>query len=443
MNKFSCNVNPTGDRYIFYENIHKYLKYRKICINDNNCNQYRDKCEFKGLTFDGKENVHTNICKRFKYLIYNILNEAHKHNYSIEKADGEYLNYWLNHEILMNDANICPKVFLQHMITRDTGNILLRELKNYMYYIEDDDVKNMYNLFYIYQHYNDFKETMDSEYPNKDTAIKYITHCTQKYKELKAKYSEKNTHLSNALNTFKTKYEQTELYKAKLLEWKIEKLPSLDDPEDIQEKVTELSNMNISPAEITTEPSVSLGQPALTQSTSSATFAQPAAPMQLFAETVIVQSESGKSNPSDQIQSLQPALTVSTFAATSAHPAALTNPFAESGKSHFSPHIQSLQSGDNPVRSEENGSTGLKGEGDLSDYTRTIIGPTIGTIGMSSIFFIFYKFTSFGVWLFRGRRNNKQIRMNFDEQRNLFLDTSEYHYEYPSSESYNIAYNSA
>ncbi|VVA00188.1 PIR protein [Plasmodium vivax] len=405
MNKFSCNVNPTGDRYIFYENIHKYLKYRKICINDNNCNQYRDKCEFKGLTFDGKENVHTNICKRFKYLIYNILNEAHKHNYSIEKADGEYLNYWLNHEILMNDANICPKVFLQHMITRDTGNILLRELKNYMYYIEDDDVKNMYNLFYIYQHYNDFKETMDSEYPNKDTAIKYITHCTQKYKELKAKYSEKNTHLSNALNTFKTKYEQTELYKAKLLEWKIEKLPSLDDPEDIQEKVTELSNMNISPAEITTEPSVSLGQPALTQSTSSATFAQPAAPMQLFAETVIVQSESGKSNPSDQ--------------------------------------IQSLQSGDNAVRSEENGSTGLKDEGDLSDYTRTIVGPAVGTIGISSIFFIFYKFTSFGVLLFRGRRNNKNIRMNFDEQRNILLDTSEYHYEYPSRESYNIAYNSA
>ncbi|SCA60627.1 VIR protein [Plasmodium vivax] len=398
MNKFSCNVNPTGDRYIFYENIHKYLKYRKICINDNNCNQYRDKCEFKGLTFDGKENVQTNICKRFKYLIYNILNEAHKHNYSIEKADGEYLNYWLNHEILMNDANICPKVFLQHMITRDTGNILLRELKNYMYYIEDDDVKNMYNLFYIYQHYNDFKETMDSEYPNKDTAIKYITHCTQKYKELKAKYSEKNTHLSNALNTFKTKYEQTELYKAKLLEWKIEKLPSLDDTEDIQEKVTELSKINSSPVGITTEASILRVQPALTRGTSAAALA---------------------------------------------HPEALMNQFAESGESNHSPQIQSLPGGEYTITSDENGSTELKSEGDLSDHTRTIIGPAVGTIGISSIFFIFYKFTSFGVLLFRGRRNNKNIRMNFDEQRNILLDTSEYHYEYPSRESYNIAYNSA
>ncbi|KMZ87896.1 hypothetical protein PVBG_06231 [Plasmodium vivax Brazil I] len=212
----------------------------------------------------------------------------------------------------------------------------------------------MYNLFYIYKSYNDFKKIMDSDYyVPEETAMKYIENCVKKYKELKSKCSKETTHLSNALNIFKTKYKQTKLNKVKHSEWKFENLPSLDDTEDIQEKATEPSNMNISPAEITTEPSVSLGQPALTQSTSSATFAQPAAPMQLFAETVIVQSESGKSNPSDQ--------------------------------------IQSLQSGDNAVRSEENGSTGLKDEGDLSDYTRTIVGPAIGTIGLSSIFFIFYK----------------------------------------------------
>ncbi|KNA00864.1 hypothetical protein PVNG_06401 [Plasmodium vivax North Korean] len=232
------------------------------------------------------------------------------------------------------------------MITRDTKNTILRQSKNYIYYIEENEVNNMYNLFYIYKSYNDFKKIMDSEYPNKDTAIKYITHCTQKYKELKAKYSEKNTHLSNALNTFKTKYEQTELYKAKLLEWKIEKLPSLDDTEDIQEKVTELSKINSSPVGITTEASILRVQPALTRGTSAAALAHPEALMNQFAE-------SGESNPSDQ--------------------------------------IQSLQSGDNAVRSEENGSTGLKDEGDLSDYTRTIVGPAIGTIGLSSIFFIFYK----------------------------------------------------
>ncbi|SCA59841.1 Plasmodium variant antigen protein Cir/Yir/Bir/Plasmodium vivax Vir protein, putative [Plasmodium vivax] len=285
------------------------------------------------------------------------------------------------------------------MITRDKENILLRELKNYMYYIEDDDVKNMNMLYHLYNNYKEMNEINNSDImQNEQTFMKYANNCVKKYKELKSKCSKETTHLSNALNIFKKKYEETELNKAKHPEWKIENLPSLDGTEDVQEKDTVLSKIRGVPIEIKTKPSI----------------------------------------PQEQ-----PALTVSTFAATSAHPAALTNPFAESGKSHFSPHIQSLQSGDNPVRSEENGSTGLKGEGDLSDYTRTIIGPTIGTIGMSSIFFIFYKFTSFGVWLFRGRRNNKNIRMNFDEQRNLFLDTSECHYEYPSRESYNIAYNSA
>ncbi|KMZ96635.1 hypothetical protein PVNG_06296 [Plasmodium vivax North Korean] len=111
-------------------------------------------------------------------------------------------------------------------------------MMSYKYYIEYDDVKNMYNLFYIYKSYNDFKKIMDSEYPPEETAMKYIDNCVKKYKELKAKYSEKNTHLSNALNNFKKKYEQTELNKAKNPEWKIENLPSLDGTEDVQEKDT-------------------------------------------------------------------------------------------------------------------------------------------------------------------------------------------------------------
>ncbi|VUZ99818.1 PIR protein [Plasmodium vivax] len=291
MNKFSCNVNPTGDRYIFYENIHKYLKYGKICIDGINCDQYGGKCEFKGLTSDEKADIHTNICKRFRYLIHNILNEVPENNSPIEKADREYLNYWLNHEILMNDANICPKVFLQNMITRDKENILLRELKNYMYYIEDDDVKNMNMLYHLYNNYKEMNEINNSDImQNEQTFMKYANNCVKKYKELKSKCSKETTHLSNALNIFKKKYEETELNKAKHPEWKIENLPSLDGTEDVQEKDTVLSKIRGVPIEIKTKPSI----------------------------------------PQEQ-----PALTVSTFAATSAHPAALTNPFAESGKSHF------------------------------------------------------------------------------------------------------------
>ncbi|KNA00866.1 hypothetical protein PVNG_06488 [Plasmodium vivax North Korean] len=238
MSNFSCDDEPTGDMYIFYDNIDKYLKYENFCINDNKCDPYGVKCEFKKLPSGEKADIRNTICKRFKYLIYNILRESAEQNSSNEKADGKYLIYWLNREIHKNNANICPKDFLQHMITSDAGNTLLRKMMSYKYYIEYDDVKNMYNLFYIYKSYNDFKKIMDSEYPPEETAMKYIDNCVKKYKELKAKYSEKNTHLSNALNNFKKKYEQTELNKAKNPEWKIENLPSLDGTEDVQEKDT-------------------------------------------------------------------------------------------------------------------------------------------------------------------------------------------------------------
>ncbi|KMZ86053.1 hypothetical protein PVBG_05452 [Plasmodium vivax Brazil I] len=351
--KKSIIIKKKRGNYIFYEHIDKYLKYEKFCIDDNNCDPYRDKCKFKKSTSDEKSDIHTNICKRFKYLIHNIFNVMPQHKSSNEEADGKYLIYWLNHEIHLRDANICPKSFYQIMRTLDPEDNLLPILRNYMYYIEENEVNNMHNLFYIYQRYNDFKKIMDSENPNKDTAMKYIANCVGKYKELKAKSSEKTTYLSKALNIFKTKYEQTKLNMATHPEWKIENFPSLDDIVDVQEKGTAPPNINSYRVEIATEPSISQEQPVLTLSTSEATLSHPEARIDQFAETVVVQAESGESN--------------------------------------HSPQIQSFQSGNNPVRSEENGSTGLKGEGDLSDYTRTIIGPAIGTIGLSSIFFIFYK----------------------------------------------------
>ncbi|KMZ76994.1 hypothetical protein PVIIG_06144 [Plasmodium vivax India VII] len=352
MSEFSCEVNPTGDRYIFYEHIEKYLKYGTFCNNVSNFHRYGDKCEFEGLTYDGKEKVQTNICQRFKCLIHNILNEAPKHNSSIEKADGEYLNYWLNHEIHLRGANICPKNFYQNMKIRDPKNTLLPKLRNYMYYIEDDDVNNMYLLYHLYNNYTEMNKIINNDIPNEETFMKYAKNCVKNYKELKSKCSEKNIHLSNALNIFKTKYKETKLNKAKLPEWKIDNLPSLDDTEDIQEKATELSNINSSPVQIITKPSISLVQPALTRSTSEATLPHPSARMNQFVETAVVQLESEKSNPSAQ--------------------------------------MQSLQNGEYPFTLEDV-STELKSEGDLSDYTRTIIGPAVGTIGMSSIFFIFYK----------------------------------------------------
>ncbi|KMZ84000.1 hypothetical protein PVBG_06405, partial [Plasmodium vivax Brazil I] len=250
MSTLSCDDTPTGDMYIFYKHIDKYLKYGKICTSGNKCDRYKDKCGFKGITPDEKAHIHTNICKRFKYLIYNILNEAPEHNPSIEKADGEYLNYWLNHEIHMQKANICPKDLLQHMRTLDPHDKLLPKLRNYMYYIEDDDVNNMYLLYHLYNNYKEMNDIIKSEIPNKETFMKYAKNCVNIYKSLDIQCNGKHKDFCKHLNTFKKKYDEIDLNIDKLNVWVNRTLPSLNNNEPTKAEIPKPSLTNGEHSEI-------------------------------------------------------------------------------------------------------------------------------------------------------------------------------------------------
>ncbi|SBT59252.1 PIR Superfamily Protein [Plasmodium ovale wallikeri] len=76
-----------------------------------------------------------------------------------------------------------------------------------------------------------------------------------------------------------------------------------------------------------------------------------------------------------------------------------------------------------------------------SDAQSITIG-SIATIGMSFIFFIFYRFTSFGQ-LLRSRFNkNERIFKNINEEMNHFSHTSEYEHFNSESKMYGVAYNS-
>ncbi|CAG9481161.1 Plasmodium vivax Vir protein/Plasmodium variant antigen protein Cir/Yir/Bir, putative [Plasmodium vivax] len=407
-----CSHDPTKNRYIFYEHTDKYMQYEKNCPQKKQYNQYESICKSIGSEYAGQENIVSTICLRFHCLMYNILNSQSSQYDQNELAHLEYLNYWLNYELHLNKVNNCPKYFYQNMIIKDKDNVLLPKLRANNSYILKEELSNMYALYHLYNKYVEMNEIVKSNTPVENAFFSYARNIVQKYKELAKKCTENNKFLCNALNVFKEKYNKIELKGENLNDWNSKELPPLDESGHSQGKITELLARNREVSQ--------------TSSANSVISNEPITAVSVSAESPEENTVS-REKPEESVESSVTSIEESSNP-TNSHPLSSRTP---------------LQDGANAITSENNRSNELQSEGNLSDYTRTIVGPAIGTIGLSSIFFIFYKFTSFGVLMFRGRRNNKKIGMNFDEQRNLFLDTSEYHHEYPSRKTYNIAYNSA
>ncbi|SBS92058.1 PIR protein [Plasmodium ovale] len=81
-------------------------------------------------------------------------------------------------------------------------------------------------------------------------------------------------------------------------------------------------------------------------------------------------------------------------------------------------------------------------EDSFDSDTQSITIGSVATIGMSFIFFIFYRFTSFGQ-LLRSRFNkNERIFKNINEEMNHFSHTSEYEHFNSERKIYGVAYNS-
>ncbi|CAI7719101.1 Plasmodium vivax Vir protein, putative [Plasmodium vivax] len=407
-----CSHDPTKNRYIFYEHTDKYMQYEKNCPQKKQYNQYESICKSIGSEYAGQEKIISTICLKFHCLMYNILNSQPPEYSKNEHAHLEYLNYWLNHELHLKNASICPKFFYQTMISMDRSNFILRKLRTNNSYIVKEEVRNMHALYHIYKNYVEMNEIVKNNTLIGNAFFSYANNIVEKYSELSKKCAQKNNFLCDALNVFKEKYNKIELKGEILSYWEKKTLPALVESGHSQEEITDLLARNREVSQTSSADSVILNEPKAEVSVSAESSGK---------------NEVSKENPGELSENSVTSIEGSSNP-TNSHPLSSRTP---------------LQDGANAITSDEGRSTELKSEGNLSDYTRTIVGPAIGTIGLSSIFFIFYKFTSFGVLLFRGRRNNKKIGMNFDEQRNLFLDTSEYHHEYPSRETYNIAYNSA
>ncbi|KMZ89648.1 hypothetical protein PVMG_05933 [Plasmodium vivax Mauritania I] len=209
--------------YQFFKNIDKYLPYHQFC-NKHECDQYKDKCDLVGSLIVGKKNELIDICARLHHLINQLLNSTQS---QVEETHLEYLNFWLNHELHKIDDKICPDTFCQLMRARNTQNRALGKLKSHSYYINKEEVNNINLLYYIYYNYNEIEKILDNTEASQEPVNSYAKYCVEKYRELRAKCSEKDSDLCKALDVFQTKYENTNIRKEELPDWTIYRLPSL------------------------------------------------------------------------------------------------------------------------------------------------------------------------------------------------------------------------
>ncbi|KMZ88905.1 hypothetical protein PVBG_05834 [Plasmodium vivax Brazil I] len=323
-------------KYKFFKNIDKYLPYYQFCYNNQDCDQYKSICDSVGSRLVGKTYELVNICARLHYLINKLFNSTKSQD---EETHLEYLNFWLNHELHTIDDNICPDNFCQLMRERNVENSTLMKLKSRSYYINKEEVNNINSLYYLYYNYNEIKKILDETEPSQEPVERYAKHCVQKYKDLKAKCSKKNEDLCKALDVFKEKYENADIKKEKLLYWTIDSLPSLHDVEDNKTPNTAISHIE---------------------------------------NTML----SGESIPTKKIGQASEIVTLSADPVELSSGSLMTNTFEQRN------FFKILERDKMPQEMKQET---VNTEGALDNDTQKIVGPVIGTLGLTSIFFTFYK----------------------------------------------------
>ncbi|GAB70009.1 hypothetical protein PCYB_007580, partial [Plasmodium cynomolgi strain B] len=223
--------------YGFYEHIDEYLEYEEFCNVVNNYYTYNKECKSIGSEDDATQE-RVNICKRFHCLLEKIRKSTSTPSNTTKYAYLAYLSSWLNYELLNKYAEIDAKNLLGLMITVDTDNrLFLNGLRKCMYDMEDNDVKNMNDLYLLYNNYKKMNEIIKSNIPNNITFMEYSNDLADKYNEFEEKCL-KETSCSRALFAFKEKHKSIKLKIQELEDWVKKVLPSLSTSANAQENVS-------------------------------------------------------------------------------------------------------------------------------------------------------------------------------------------------------------
>ncbi|SCA81766.1 VIR protein [Plasmodium vivax] len=418
MSNLSCADGPIDEGYSFYEHIENYLHYKNICIRNNECNQYDNICIFDEWTVDDEVDKLTLICKRFLYLLDKLITSSNNTTDNNENAHLEYLNYWLNNEQRVIKTTLEPNQLFKHIRSKSINNGKLSKLIGNIKNIPQEEINNMYSLFYLYEDYINIKNSITGDNPSEAQFQHYTKHCVKKYQELEGICLKVRTSFCKALCDFRKKYESINLTDDIKNDWSYNSLPPLSKNEQIVEKVTQSPSHGDSSTLLQGSCRESEGGNVLTPCNKSDTG----------NESLIITDVTPALLPVDSVELSETPKIVST------HP--VQRGSESIGATTVTSDINSQKYVENTEQIE------IKNEDGFDIHKNKIIGTSVSTLGVSSLFFLFYKFTSLGSRFRSKNKSKKYMGNNFDEQSNNFLDTSEYQYLPEESMSYNISYNS-
>ncbi|KMZ88834.1 hypothetical protein PVBG_05630 [Plasmodium vivax Brazil I] len=354
MKNLSCTDVPVDEKYSFYEHIEQYLPYTNICISNNECDQYNDICILDELSFYDNSHKLSFICKRFHYLIDNFITTSKNPTDSKENDHLQYLNYWLNRELNLIETDIEPNKLFQHIRIKNMNNGKLSKLIGKIKIIPKEEINNMYSLFYLYDYYINIKKYITGDNANEQLFHRYTKQCVDKYPPLEKNCLHKTTPFCKALCHFKKKYESINLSDDITNDWVDRTLPSLSKYANAQENVSKLSRVLVLDSQVDTESS----------------------------ERVNSNPEkSSGSQESDNEGLVSPEQMPETITDTEL--------MAEAGSRRPSANLYLAgQSQDSSVNNEQ---IDIPKDNDFDTSTNKIIGTSISTVGVSSLFFLFYK----------------------------------------------------
>ncbi|GAB69755.1 hypothetical protein PCYB_005040, partial [Plasmodium cynomolgi strain B] len=214
---------------------------KKICSQENDYNQYNNKCKFFVSADEKEKNKITIICLRFYCLMNNIFKLDSSPNTPIDHVHLEYLNYWLNYELHNNYADTYPKQLYRLMKANDSNNSILSKLNSKIKDIDVAEMKNMNWLFYLYREYFNIIKAITNDYAKEETFHGYPNPIPEEYKEFEEKCL-KETSCRKVLCAFKEKYESIKLEIPELEDLVSKMLPSLKKSANAQVNASLLEN---------------------------------------------------------------------------------------------------------------------------------------------------------------------------------------------------------
>ncbi|SBS93505.1 PIR Superfamily Protein [Plasmodium ovale curtisi] len=226
--------------YEFCKHFDEYLLYESVASLHYNDSSYMNNCDLGYQDFSGDINKLKEVCAKFKYLYFLLFYENSSET-SMDSLRAEYLNFWLNYQLISNKIPLtAANDFNSKIKNIDSLFDKKNKLSGKIYKINEDNFKYMKLLYDLYGNYKNIMYIMDGFKKDK-TCSDYADEYIKLYGNIIHNCPpQSNNSFCSTLEVIKQKYEHIK-DRRKFFICKITELPALPSYRDnsIEERTSE------------------------------------------------------------------------------------------------------------------------------------------------------------------------------------------------------------